>query len=175
MGMKNIVLIGFMGTGKSSTGKALAAKLGYSFIDLDQKIEEEQGMSIHRMFADKGEAFFRACEREMVRRMAERRSTVIATGGGTVKDPENVKALRENGFIVCLEANADTVMERTRRKGVRPLLDGMNGEERRRRIESLMEERKELYKHADYTLDTSDMSPLQVIEDIVRHIRARRI
>lgn len=173
--MKNIVLIGFMGTGKSSTGRALATKLGYAFVDVDQKIEEEQGMSIHQMFADKGEEFFRACEREMVQRLSDRRNTVIATGGGTVKNPENMKVLRESGFVVCLSADVDTVLERTRRKGVRPLLDGANEEERRRKIETLMEERKDLYRHADYKVDTSDMSPLQVVEDIARHIRARRI
>ncbi len=173
--MKNIVLIGFMGTGKSSTGRALATKLGYAFVDVDQKIEEEQGMSIHQMFADKGEEFFRACEREMVQRLSDRRNTVIATGGGTVKNPENMKVLRESGFVVCLSADVDTVLERTRRKGVRPLLDGANEEERRRKIETLMEERKDLYRHADYRVDTSDMSPLQVVEDIARHIRARRI
>ena len=173
--MKNIVLIGFMGTGKSSTGKALAARMGYAFMDLDQKIEEEQGMSIPRMFELHGEEFFRDCEKQMVKRAAARRHTVIATGGGTVKDASNMAALRQHGFVVCLSADVETILERTRRRGSRPVLDGRDEGDRRRAVETLMEERRELYAHADYTVDTSGMSPLQVVEDIVRHLRARRI
>ena len=173
--MKNIVLIGFMGTGKSSTGRALANKLGYAFIDIDQKIEEEQGMSIPKIFELHGESFFRDCEKQMVKRVAERRNTVIATGGGTVKDPENMEELRKHGFVVCLSANVETVLERTRRRGTRPVLDGKDDGDRRKAVESLMEERKGLYDQADYTVDTSNLSPLQVIDDIVQHLRARGI
>ena len=171
--MKNVVLIGFMGTGKTSTGKALAAKLGYAFLDIDQKIEEEQGRSISEIFSAEGEDYFRRCEKEMVDRASKRKNTVIATGGGTVKNPENMAALREGGIVVCLSANVDTVLERTRKKGVRPILDGKDEGDRRLAVESLMEERKELYRQADYTVDTSDMSPLQVVDDIVRHLKAR--
>ena len=173
--MKNIVLIGFMGTGKTSTGKALAVKLGYAFLDIDQKIEEEYGMSIPRMFSLRGEKFFRECEKNMVKKVAARRKVVIATGGGTVKNAENMAVLRENGFVVCLSANVETVLERTRKKGVRPVLDGKDEGDRRKAVESLMEERKALYEKADYTVDTSELSPLQVVEDIVRHLRARGI
>ena len=162
-----------MGTGKTSTGKSLAAKIGYAFLDIDQKIEEEYGMTIPEMFASRGEDFFRDCERDMVRRVAARKKTVIATGGGTVKDPGNMEVLREHGFVVCLSANVETVLERTRKKGVRPVLDGKDEGDRRLAVESLMQERKALYGQADYTVDTSDMSPLQVVDDIVRHLRAR--
>ena len=97
--MKNIVLIGFMGTGKTSTGRMLAARLGAAFIDMDQRIEEETGMSIPAMFEKKGESFFRSREKQLVRRLSARRNAVISTGGGTVKDPENVAMLHRDGVI----------------------------------------------------------------------------
>ena len=111
--MKNIVLIGFMGTGKTSTGKLLAKRLGAAFIDLDRAIEEEYGMTIPAMFEQKGEAYFRACEHAMVEKTASRRNTVISTGGGTVKDPANMAALHAGGIIVCLKADIDTILART--------------------------------------------------------------
>ena len=86
--MKNVVLIGFMGTGKTSIGRLLAARLGCAFHDLDRKIEEQHGMSIPAMFAQHGEPYFRAREKEAVYAAASRSNAVIATGGGTVKDPE---------------------------------------------------------------------------------------
>ena len=110
--MRNVVLIGFMGTGKTSTGKMLAAKLGAAFIDMDQKIEEEAGMSIPDMFAQKGEDYFRAQERALVKRLAARRNAVISTGGGTVKNPDNVADFKKSGVIVCLSASVDAVLAR---------------------------------------------------------------
>ena len=111
--MKNIVLIGFMGTGKTSTGRVLAQKLGAAFLDLDQEIEAEEGMSIPAIFAQKGEPYFRAAEHRMVERVADRQNAVISTGGGTVKDPANVALLRQSGVIVCLTADVDTILMRT--------------------------------------------------------------
>ena len=91
--MKNVVLIGFMGTGKTSTGKVLAAKLGAAFIDMDQKIEEEAKMTIPEMFNKYGEAYFREKEHELACRLAARQNAVISTGGGTVKNKANIEAL----------------------------------------------------------------------------------
>ena len=168
--MGNVVLIGFMGTGKTSTGKMLAAKLGAAFIDMDQKIEEEAGMSIPDMFARKGEAYFREQERALVKRLAARRNAVISTGGGTVKNPDNVADFKKSGVIVCLSASVDAVLARTNRRGTRPVLDGADQGDRRKAVEQLMAERRELYKQADYTIDTSELSPLLVVENIVRFL-----
>mgnify|MGYP000915751813 CR=1 FL=1 len=164
--MKNVVLIGFMGTGKTSAGRALAQRLGRAFVDLDAKIEKEAGR-----FAREGEAAFRAMEKEMVKRMASRRALVIATGGGTVKDAANVEALRKNGAIVCLTASVDAVLARTARVGDRPVLDQKDAGDRRRAVEDLMEERRALYEVADYCVDTSDLSPLQVVDEIVGYLK----
>lgn len=173
--MKNIILIGFMGTGKTSTGKMLANKLGCAFIDMDQKIEEESGMSIPDMFAQKGEDYFRQQERELVERLSARRNAVISTGGGTVKNPDNVAAFKKSGVIVCLSASVDAVLERTNRRGTRPVLDKADCGDRRKAVESLMAERRDLYKQADFTIDTSDLSPLQVVENIIRFLKTRGV
>ena len=89
--IRNVVLIGFMGVGKSSSGRMIANQLGFKFIDMDKAIEKKWGMTIPQMFEQHGEAFFREKEKEMCREVAARKSVVISTGGGTVKDPENVK------------------------------------------------------------------------------------
>ena len=173
--MKNVVLIGFMGTGKTSTGRMLAAKLGCAFIDMDQKIEEEAGISIPEMFAQKGEAYFREKERQLVTYLAGRRNAVISTGGGTVKDPENMRQFRKTGVVICLTASVDAVLERTSHRGSRPVLDQADHGNRRQAVEQLMEERRDLYRQADHTVDTSELSPLQVVEVIQRYLKSRGV
>ena len=167
--MKNVVLIGFMGTGKSSCGKALATRLGCAFTDLDSYIEEKEGMSIPEIFEAKGEAYFREREREAVRENARRKNVVIATGGGVVEDEENLAALRKRGVIVCLTADVDTILRRTARRGERPMLD--SGEDRRKAVEDLLARRRGMYAKADFTVDTGVLSPLQVAEEIIRILK----
>ena len=106
---KNIVLIGFMGTGKSSCGKALATRLGSAFIDLDKYIETKEKMSIPEIFAAKGEAYFREKEREAVRAVVRRKGVVIATGGGTIKDEGNFALLKERGVSARCSTGRRTV------------------------------------------------------------------
>ena len=172
--MKNIVLIGFMGTGKTSIGRLLATRLGCAFHDLDKKIEEQYGMSIPAMFAQHGEPYFRAREKEAVHAAASRSNAVIATGGGTVKDPENTAALRKNGILVALTADVDTILQRTAAHGKRPVLDSTDGGDRRAAVVKLLEERRRLYEDADITVDTSGRSPLEVTERILQEIRIWR-
>ena len=172
--MKNIVLIGFMGTGKTSVGRLLASRLGCAFHDLDRKIEERHGMSIPEMFREHGEPYFRAREKEAVREAAERTNLVIATGGGTVKDAENAALLRENGVLVALTADADTILQRTAARGARPVLDHADAGDRRAAVVRLMEERRHLYDGADITVDTGGRSPLEVAEHIMQALRIWR-
>ena len=172
--MKNVVLIGFMGTGKTSVGRMLAARLGCALHDLDKKIAEQYGISIPEMFTRYGEPYFRAREKEAVREAASRSNVVIATGGGTVKDPENIEALRRNGILVALTADVDTILARTAAHGVRPVLDSADAGDRRAAVVRLLEERRQLYEAADVTVDTSGKSPLQVAENILQAIRIWR-
>ncbi len=172
--MKNVVLIGFMGTGKTSVGRLLAGRLGCAFHDLDRKIEEKYGMSIPAMFREHGESYFRAREKEAVRAAAQRANLVIATGGGTVKDPENVTLLRRRGILVALTADVDTILQRTATRGRRPVLDHADAGDRRAAIVRLLEERSTLYETADITVDTSGRSPLEVAERILQALRIWR-
>ena len=126
------------------------------------------------MFRKYGEAYFREREKEMVRYWAAQKNTVISTGGGTVKDAENVAMLKANGKIVCLTADVDTLLARTERQGKRPVLDARAAElggDRRKAIQSLIDERQPMYDQADYTLDTGELSPLQVAVKIAEYIR----
>ncbi|MGE5848813.1 MAG: shikimate kinase, partial [Candidatus Methylomirabilota bacterium] len=94
----NIILTGFMATGKTSVGKEVAARLGYEFVDLDALIEAEAGMPISRIFATQGEERFRELESRMVEEVARRRASIIATGGGAIVNPRNLEALKRNGI-----------------------------------------------------------------------------
>ncbi len=165
----NLILIGFMGTGKTSLGKLLAEKLGRGFIDIDQKIEQDAGLSIPQIFETYGEKYFRELEKKAVKEITQRRGLVIATGGGTVKDEENFRLLKSSGVIVCLTTEPEEIFRRTERRGERPMLD--SDENRLDTIKKLLEERQKFYSQADYTIDTTDWSPLQIMNDICKRFR----
>ena len=166
-------MIGFMGTGKTSIGKILATKLGCAFVDLDHKIEADNNMSIPKIFKKYGEEHFRNLEKQAVREVTQRRGIVIATGGGTIKDADNMKMLKESGVIICLTASVDEILLRTEQEGSRPVLDNNDKTygDRRAAIEKLLEERKEFYDQADYKVDTTLWSPMQIIEDICQYVK----
>lgn len=166
----NLILTGFMGTGKTSLGKLLAEKLGRSFIDLDQKIEQDTGLTIPQIFEMYGEKYFRELEKKAVEEVSQRRNLVIATGGGTVKDEENIHMLKSSGTIICLTTEPEEIFRRTERRGERPVLDE-SAEDRLATIKKLLAERQKFYAQADYTVDTTDWSPLQIMNDICRHFR----
>lgn len=166
----NLVLTGFMGTGKTSLGKLLAEKLGRSFVDLDQKIEQDTGMTVPQIFEKYGEKYFRELEKNAVKEVAERKNLVIATGGGTVKDEENIRLLKNSGVMVCLTTEPEEIFRRTERRGERPVLDA-GDEDRLNTIKKLLAERQKFYAQADYTVDTTEWSPLQIMNDICKHFR----
>lgn len=165
---KNIALIGFMGTGKTLTGQMLARSLGMDFLDSDEIIEKEVQLPIPQIFAGQGEAWFREKESEVIRRLAARENSVIATGGGVVLNPENIRVLRESAVIVCLQARPEVIMERVEQDTNRPLLAG---EDPLARINRILAERREKYNCADFYLDTSDISPKEAAEQIIRYLK----
>jgi shikimate kinase len=159
----NVVLCGFMATGKSSVGKKLAELSGYEFVDLDAAIEADEGASIPRIFAERGEPAFRELESRMVERMMNRTNLVISTGGGTVVNPRNLANLKSCGVVVALTADIPTILRRAGSGENRPLLQA---EDREERIRALLQERAPFYAQADMAIDTSSLT----IEETARKI-----
>ncbi len=124
--MENIILIGFMGSGKTSIGRELARITGFKYADMDKMIVKHKGMSIKKIFALYGEDAFRDIESLMVKKAAKMKKAVIATGGGVVKREGNIKLLRKAGTVVYLKTGFDAIVERIRERDDRPLFDMNN-------------------------------------------------
>lgn len=166
MTRSNIVLVGFMGTGKSAVGRALAGHLGRRFVDTDALIEAAAGVPIPRLFSEAGEGAFRAFETSAIAEAADLRSVVIATGGGALGRLENVARLRETGQLVCLTARPEIILARTAPWSNRPMLAGAS--DPAARVAELLAARAAHYAQADFTVDTSDRTVAEVVAQIVR-------
>ena len=161
----NIILIGFMGTGKSTIGRRLAKRLGWAFVDVDRVIEASAGMSVAKIFAERGEAVFRRLERRAIGRVIRAREQVIAAGGGAFVDPESRTKLRMSGPVVCLSAKPQVILARIgKRLEARPLLAGQASP--LARIRALLAQRASAYAQADLTIDTSSLSIDEAVERI---------
>ena len=171
MNEENIILTGFMGTGKSAVGELLARELGYRFIDTDQLIEERTGQKVAEIFSIEGEAVFRAWENEIARELASTQRTVIATGGRLMLDPENARLLEENGQVFCLSANPDEIVKRLgSEKGKRPLLAVPDP---RQRIRELLAERAKGY--AQFSQINTDGKSIEEITKEIQNLMGKEI
>jgi len=160
---KNIVLIGFMGTGKTSVGIRLAEMLRMSFVDTDDIIEKNSEMSISDIFLKHGENYFRDLESEVAEKVSKLENQVIATGGGIVKIEKNIENLKKTGILFCLDASPEIILQRTSGYDHRPLLQV---EDPISRIRDILKERDPLYAKADYRIDTSELTINEVINKI---------
>ena len=166
---KNIVITGFMGTGKSVVAKELARKLKMEFIDMDQIIEEVQGMSIADIFTRYGEKYFRAQENKLVKELSQKENIVIATGGGTLLSSDNARILSQRGQIICLYADSQTIYNRVVRKNNRPLLKGKNVSSE---INRLLEERKKIYDNIKWKIDTTNLNIQEVTDKTITLLKS---
>ncbi len=165
MPQPNIILTGFMGTGKTTLGLLLAKRIDYEFIDTDAMIEGQIGQTITELFQKRGEAAFRKLESELVEKLAQKEGLVIATGGGLVLNPRNVALLRKTGKIICLTASPEEILVRvTKSPNVRPLLQE---EDPQAKIIELLRQRSSVYQQF-LQLSTSDLSPDKLVEEILR-------
>jgi shikimate kinase len=161
--LKPIFLIGFMGTGKSTVGLLLAAKLERRFVDLDAVIEEEAHMTIPEIFFGEREAGFRAREAAALRRVAAQGPQLVAVGGGAPAHGDNMDFMLHAGKVVCLTASVDDLVRRIGSADTRPMLAGKDV---RAEIEKLLPERQRFYARAQLTIDTSGLVPSQVARQI---------
>lgn len=164
LGDANLILVGFMGTGKTSTGRALAARLGREFVDMDALIEQREGRTIPDIFAASGEPYFRALERALVRELAARRALVIAPGGGIVLNPDNIRDFAATGRVCCLRASPEIIVKRIGRDTNRPLLQA---NDKLGRIRDLLAKRQPLYDAIPFQIDTDGKTPEAVADEIL--------
>lgn len=165
---KNIVLIGFMGTGKSEVGKELAKMLGYKFIDTDELIEKREGIPVSEIFDKYGEPYFRKIESEIIKDVSVMENVVISTGGGAVIRSENRMNLKKNSITICLTASPEVIYERTKDYDNRPLL---KTDDTYMRIKELLKEREPYYSEADIKIDTTQLEAQKVVETIMKEMR----
>lgn len=168
--MKNIILTGFMGTGKTAVGKELAQLLDMKLIDVDTEIEKTEKIDINEIFKRSGEQRFREIETEMIKTISRNKNVIISTGGGAVLKKENMDILGEDGIIICLTATPETILQRTCTNNERPLLQVENPFEK---IKELLDFRKPYYEKADILIDTDGKNPLQIAGEIIEKIKNR--
>jgi len=160
MAVQNIILTGFMGTGKSSVGKALAERLGRPFVDMDALIEQREGRSVRQIFEEAGEAYFRQLESDLCREIAGWRGYVIATGGGTLVNPNNLAALAGHR-IICLDCEPETLWQRLAAADDRPMLDSAD---KKTRLLNLLQARQPAYARIPHHVDLTTLSIEQAVD-----------
>jgi shikimate kinase len=163
----NIILTGFMGTGKTTVGRRVADLLKVPFVDVDETIQRQTGKSIAELFQTKGEPAFRVLESATIQELAAQERSVISTGGGALMNAQNRIFLEKNGVLVCLNARTGTLLERLKNDLTRPLLAGENAQER---IERLMQERQAVYAICPVQIVTDNKTIEEVAQEVVQKI-----
>ena len=169
--MKNIILTGFMGTGKSSVGKRLAHELNVRFVDTDDLIEKRAGMGINEIFAQFGEGYFRQLESAVIEELSSSAGMVISTGGGAIVNQSNLEMLKKKGIIICLTASVDAILSRIGNGDERPLL--AKGDSREV-VSGLLKLREPFYKKADFIIDTTAKSINDIVKEIIEIVSSRQ-
>ena len=163
--MKNIILVGFMGSGKTTIAFELSRRFNMQYVSTDNMIEKSQKCTINEIFTKKGEDYFREVEAQMVCDACSMENVIIDLGGGAVIRDENWENIKRSGLSICLTADENMIMERTKKYKHRPLL---NVEDPKQKIRSLMAKRAPFYAKADHCVDTGRLTVKQAVEEIVK-------
>ncbi|HYG36567.1 MAG TPA: shikimate kinase [Clostridia bacterium] len=169
--IRNLALIGFMGTGKSSVGRLIADTLHFTFLDTDYVIENRIGLSISEVFKRHGEPVFRDWERRLVEELTLRNDTVISTGGGLPINPANLESLKTHALVVCLWASPEAIYERVKDHSHRPLLDEPDP---LAKIRHLLSIREPYYRQADVLVSTEMRSVREVATQVIHQFHLAR-
>ena len=164
----NLYLVGFMGTGKSTVGRTLARQLGLQFLDSDREIEHAQGKPVAKIFAEDGEAKFRALEREFIERGHPGHGVIVACGGGLVVPPGMLELLRSRGVVICLHAPIETILQRTNHSTHRPLLQVENPGARLRELHA---QREAIYRRTGTMVLTARRPMREIAAHVLRVYR----
>jgi len=167
--IRNLTIIGFMGTGKSSVGRLVADLMHFTFLDTDDVIEARAGKTIGEIFEQHGETVFRDWERRIVEELTRRKKTVIATGGGLPANEANLTSLKTHSLVVCLWAGPEKIFERVRGQTHRPML--LNDPDPLARIHDLLSQREPFYRQADVLVNTELRSVREVAHQVVHQFR----
>jgi shikimate kinase len=170
LGTRSLVLVGMMGSGKSSIGRRLAARLGVAFVDADSEIEEAAGMTIAEIFDRHGEPYFRAGEARVIARLLDNGPQVLATGGGAFMNRDTRAVVRDKGVSIWLKAELEVLMKRIKRRGDRPLLKAGDPAAT---LAALIEQRYPIYAEAELTVLSRDVPHEAIVDEIVAALRAR--
>ncbi|UCG35357.1 MAG: shikimate kinase [Candidatus Omnitrophota bacterium] len=162
--MKNIYLVGFMGTGKTAVGKILSKKLGKEFVEMEELIEQREGRAIVDIFKTPGEDHFRKLEKELLLELSQKADLVISCGGGLICNEENLGTLKSTGTVFNLKTSAQKIYERTKKYTHRPLLNVVDPVEQ---IEELLKKREPFYSRAHYTVESQEQTPQEVADAII--------
>lgn len=162
---KNILLTGFMGTGKSTIGQLVAAKLGREFVDMDSLIEQRESRPIPQIFAESGETYFRGLEADLCRELAQQEGLVIATGGGALVPEANLRMMESGGLVVCLNCDPAVLWQRIGQSEDRPML-AERDEGRFARLAALLEQRAPAYSRIKQHVDVTHLSPEEAAQRI---------
>ena len=163
MNKRNLVLVGFMGTGKTTIGQRLAKQTGMPLVDMDSMIETRAGKAISQIFTDDGEAHFRSQERAIVRELAAKSGQIISTGGGVVLNPDNISDYEKNGLVICLLASPETILQRICQDDSRPLLTG----DKQDKIYQILKDRRPLYEAFEHKINTDELEPQAIAAQII--------
>lgn len=162
---KNIVLVGLMGAGKTTIGKAIAQRLGCDFFDTDEVIEKQQKMSVSDIFAEFGESKFRELEKDTILSLSEKNAKIISIGGGSLENLDNLKNLQKNGFLVYLKATPEVLYSRIIEQTNRPLLQV---DEPVLKLKELLAKRESAYLLADFVIETENKIKDEIIDEILK-------
>ena len=166
--MEHVILVGMMGAGKTTVGRIISYSTGRSFIDIDQRIEKQTGMSVYDIIMKRGEDYFRRIEKDVVLSLSPKLPSVVSTGGGAVMDNETFYFLKSIGKVIYLKVSPAVLFKRTANPDTRPLLREGN---RLYTIQELLNKRELRYLESDVIIESDDSSPNEIAEKIIKRLQ----